>query len=93
MWVVKLLSQDKHESFLQDDGITLGEHSQACPKYPSNKFAKNAKDEVEFVPTDKHQSFLEIDTIILGVCGQAFPKYQFPKNSQITSLLFFCNIL
>ena len=28
------LPADKHKSFLQVDGITLGEHSQASPKYP-----------------------------------------------------------
>ena len=28
------LPADKHQHFLEDDGITLGVHSQACPKYP-----------------------------------------------------------
>ena len=28
------LPADKHKSFLQVDNITLGVHSQACPKYP-----------------------------------------------------------
>ena len=31
---VDFLPADKHKSFLQADGITLGVHSQACPKYP-----------------------------------------------------------
>ena len=34
------LCAGKHESFLQVDNINLGVCSQACPKYPSNKFAK-----------------------------------------------------
>ena len=28
---------DKNESFLQDDSITLGVFSQACPKYPKQQ--------------------------------------------------------
>ena len=31
---VDFLPADKHERFLQVDSITLGVHSQACPKYP-----------------------------------------------------------
>ena len=31
---VDFLPADKHKNFLQDDSITLGLHSQACPKYP-----------------------------------------------------------
>ena len=31
---VDFLRADKHKSFLQADGITLGVHSQTCPKYP-----------------------------------------------------------
>ena len=30
---VDFLPADKHKSFLQDDSITLGVHSQACSKY------------------------------------------------------------
>ena len=30
---VEFLSADKHKGFLQDDSITLGVHSEACPKY------------------------------------------------------------
>ena len=33
---VNFLPADKHESFLQVD-ITLGVHSQACPKYPKQQ--------------------------------------------------------
>ena len=31
---VDFLAADKNESFLQVDSITLGLHSQACPRYP-----------------------------------------------------------
>ena len=31
------LSEDKHESFLQADSITLGVRSQACLKYPKQQ--------------------------------------------------------
>ena len=31
---VDFLPADKHKSFLQDDSVILGVHSQACPKYP-----------------------------------------------------------
>ena len=34
MGEVDFLPADKHKSFLQDDNITLGVLSQACPKYP-----------------------------------------------------------
>ena len=30
---VDFMPADKHESFQQDDIITLGVHSQVCPKY------------------------------------------------------------
>ena len=29
------LHADKHETFLQVDGINLGNHGQSCPKYPN----------------------------------------------------------
>ena len=35
-WGIKL-SADKDESFVQVDSITLGVHSQACPKYPKQQ--------------------------------------------------------
>ena len=31
---VDFLPANKHEDFLQGDSITLGLHSQTCPKYP-----------------------------------------------------------
>ena len=31
---VDFLPANKHETFLQIDSITLGVHSQACPRYP-----------------------------------------------------------
>ena len=34
---VDFLSADKDESFIQVDSITLGVHSQACPKYPKQQ--------------------------------------------------------
>ena len=34
---VDFLPADKHKKFLQDDSITLGAHSQACPKYPKQQ--------------------------------------------------------
>ena len=34
---VYFLPADKGESFLQVDSITLGVHSQACPKYPKQQ--------------------------------------------------------
>ena len=33
---VDFLSTDKCKNFLQVDSITLGLHSQACPKYPKH---------------------------------------------------------
>ena len=32
------LSADKHKRFLQVDSITLGVHSQTCPKYPKQVY-------------------------------------------------------
>ena len=82
---VDFLPANKHKSFLQVDSITLGVHSQACPKYPKNKFAislqylkKNRKDEVEFLSPDKHKIFFQFGTLNLGVYGQACPNY--PKQ-------------
>ena len=34
---VDFLPADKHESFPQDNSITLGVHSQTCPKYPKQQ--------------------------------------------------------
>ena len=34
---VDFLPADKHKSFLQVDGITLGVHNQACQKYPKQQ--------------------------------------------------------
>ena len=34
---VDFLPADKHKSFLQDDGIIYGVHSQACSKYPKEQ--------------------------------------------------------
>ena len=57
---VDFLPADKHKSFLQNDSMTLGVHSQTCPKYQKqpvyNIFAitqENMKDEVDFMPADK----------------------------------------
>ena len=57
---VDFLPSVKHESFLQVDSITLGVHSQECPKSQNNKFTmslqylmEKVKDEVDFLPTDK----------------------------------------
>ena len=38
-WVLELifLPADKYKYFLQTDSITLGVHSQACPKYPKQQ--------------------------------------------------------
>ena len=38
---IDFLSADKHESFLQGDGVTLGVHSQACLKYPKLRNLQN----------------------------------------------------
>ena len=79
---VDFLPADKLENFLQIDSITLGVHSQACPRYQNNKptislqyLKENVKSEVDFLPADKHQRFTQIDTITLGVCGQAYSNY------------------
>ena len=37
--LVDFLATDKHKIFLQDNSITLGVSSQACPKHRNNKFA------------------------------------------------------
>ena len=34
---VDFLAADKQKKFLQVDSITLGVHSQACPKYPKQQ--------------------------------------------------------
>ena len=76
------LPSDKHKSFLQDDSIDLGVHSQASSKYPKQQVynilatcKENMKDEVDFLPADKCRRFLKSDTISLGVCGQTCPYY------------------
>ena len=65
-----------HAVIIKADGLTLGVHSQACPKYPkqNNKFTislqylkKSVKDEVNFLPANTRRRFLQIDAIILGV--------------------------
>ena len=35
---VEFLPADKHKSFLQIDRITLGLHSQECPRYPKQVY-------------------------------------------------------
>ena len=79
---VDFLHADKHESFLEDDSITLGVHSQTSQNTQNNKFTmslqylkENVKDEVDFLPADEGQKFLKIDTIILDVCCQACRNY------------------
>ena len=75
--------------------LSVGVHSQACPKYPKQvynifsikKLKENVKGEVDFLPADKCQMFPQIDTTILGV----WPVM--PKLPKVTSLLFLCNIL
>ena len=95
MGEVDSLPGDKHKSFLQDDNITLGVLSQACPKNPiglqyfCNKYVKeNMKDQVDFLPAGKRRRLLQSDTIIVGVLWSGMPML--PK---ITSLPFLCNIL
>ena len=86
------LPANKHESFLQIGSITLGLHSQACPKYPKQVYnifvylKENVKDELDLSPTDKRQRFLQIAIIILGVCGQACQNY--PNNKFAISLQY-----
>ena len=64
---VDFLPTDKCKSFLQVDSITLGLHSQACPKYPKhyvyNIFViskENLKEEHDFLPTGKHKGFFKL---------------------------------
>ena len=78
---VDIFPSDKLEIFLQVDCITLGVHSQQCPKYRNENFAislqyhkENVKNEVDFLPAVNHQKFIQIDNIILGVCSQACPN-------------------
>ena len=47
---VDFLLADKHKSFLQDNGITLGVRSQTCRKYRKQQVYK---DEVDFLSADK----------------------------------------
>ena len=82
---VDFLPADKHESFLQDDNMTLGVYSQECTSTQNNRFSsslqylqENIKDEVDFLLADKRQSF-QIDNITLGMCGQACPNIQSDK--------------
>ena len=79
---VDFLPADKHESFLQDDHMTLGVYSQECPSTQNNRFSaslqylqENVKDEVDFLLADKRQRFFQIDNITLDMCGQACPNY------------------
>ena len=83
-WSWFFLRADKRKSFLRVDIITLGILSQACSKYPNNKFAislqnlkKEVSGEVVFLHADKHESFLQIDTVIFDRDGQVLPN--FPK--------------
>ena len=81
---VDFLPANKHQSFLRDDGITLGmyitRHAQSTQnnKFPISlqNLKDNVKDEVDILPADKRQRFLQIDTVILGVCGQICQNYQ-----------------
>ena len=80
---VDFLPADKHESFLQDDSITLSSCSHSCPKYPkqqvSNIFAISPEkpgDEVDVLPADKYKRFLPGGSITLGVRSQACLKYR-----------------
>ena len=76
---VDFLHAEKHETFLEDDSITLG----VLTKNTQNKkftislqyLKENVKDEVDFLPADEGQKFLKIDTIILDVCCQACRNY------------------
>ena len=80
---------DKHESFLQDDSITLGVFSQACPKYPKQQvcyffeISEEVSDGGDFLYADKHESLRQIDIMIL-MDGQIFPK--FPNSKSAMSL-------
>ena len=67
---VRFLAADKHKSFLQDDSITLGVCSQACPKYPIllQYLKENVRMRLIF---DTCWSFLQSNTVILRVCGQS----------------------
>ena len=68
---------DKHKSFLQDDSITNGVHSQPCSKYPKQQLYNilAIKDKVDFLPADKRRRFLQSKTTILGVYGHICPYY------------------
>ena len=64
---VDFLPADKHESFLQDNSISLGVHSLAYLKYQKQQVCntlqylkENVKDEVDFLPADKQQMFLQL---------------------------------
>ena len=92
---VDFLPADKHKSFLQVDGITVGVHSQACPKSQNNKFTK-----VFVIFKGKREgwswSFAYKWTSKVSSCCY----YHFrcvwsgmPKLPKITSLLFLRNIV
>ena len=91
---VDFLSADKHESFLQADGITLVLRSQACPKYPRQQFYN-----IFAISQGKRRMKL-IFCLQINVRGLFKWYYQFRcvwsgmhKLPKMTSLLFLCNIL
>ena len=60
---IDFLPADKHKIILQVDSITLGVHSQVCPKYPEQQVYKN--DEDDLLDSGEHENLLQIDTMIL----------------------------
>ena len=65
---VDFLPADKHESFQQDDSISVVVHTQACPNCPKHQVCntlqypkENKMDEINFLPADKLQRFIQID--------------------------------
>ena len=85
---VDFLPGHQHESFVQSDSVTLGLHSQACPKYLKQQvynmfviFQGKREGWTRSFPTDKRQKFLEIAIIIFGLCAQACQITQNNKSA------------
>ena len=69
---------DKHQSFLQVDGMCL----RASQTTQNNKLAislqglnKKGRDQVDFLHADKHQTFLLVDTVNFGGQDHSCPKH------------------
>ena len=86
--------QIKHKGFLQVGCITLGVHSQACPKYGKQQFCNISR-----ISQEKHERWSWFFSCKWTSKVSSNWYYRFrcvwpdmPKFSKITNLLFLCNI-